>query len=363
LEEANGHIDKTREVYERAIANVPPAHEKRFWRRYIYLWINYAIFEELEAKSIDNARAVYRQCLSLVPHSVFSFSKLWILFAHFELRQKNLAAARKIFGNAIGVHAKPKIFDAYIALELKLGQIDRCRSIYVRYLEVFPENCQAWVKFAELEMQLDESDRVRAIYDLAINQPQLDMPELVWKNYIDFEIECEQYDNARSLYTALLERTQHVKVWISFAQFENTIGETNNARSIYERAYKALKSAHDKEERLILLESWKEFEAVHQNADRIAYVKTLLPERVKRRRAITSDDGTPAGFEEYWDYVFPDEKAKGPSLKILEMAHKWKRQKVAEEEKRQHPPVTSFSDEFVSYSADGSRVAVDTNDE
>ena len=39
-----------REVYERAIANVPPVQEKRHWKRYIYLWINYALYEELEAK-------------------------------------------------------------------------------------------------------------------------------------------------------------------------------------------------------------------------------------------------------------------------------------------------------------------------
>ena len=32
-------------MYERAIANVPPSGEKRYWRRYIYLWINYALFE------------------------------------------------------------------------------------------------------------------------------------------------------------------------------------------------------------------------------------------------------------------------------------------------------------------------------
>jgi crooked neck len=46
LEEATGNIDKIREVYEAALKNVPPAEEKRFWRRYIYLWYNYATFEE-----------------------------------------------------------------------------------------------------------------------------------------------------------------------------------------------------------------------------------------------------------------------------------------------------------------------------
>jgi crooked neck len=38
LEESVGNTEKTREVYERAIANVPPAEEKRYWQRYIYLW-------------------------------------------------------------------------------------------------------------------------------------------------------------------------------------------------------------------------------------------------------------------------------------------------------------------------------------
>lgn len=41
-------VNQVREVYERAIANVPPSQEKRFWRRYIYIWINYALYEELE---------------------------------------------------------------------------------------------------------------------------------------------------------------------------------------------------------------------------------------------------------------------------------------------------------------------------
>lgn len=50
LVESDADADTVREVYERAIANVPPITEKRHWRRYIYLWINYALYEELEVK-------------------------------------------------------------------------------------------------------------------------------------------------------------------------------------------------------------------------------------------------------------------------------------------------------------------------
>ena len=55
---------------------------------------------------------------------------------------------------------------------------------------------------------------------LILGQPRLDMPEILWKAYIDFEIEQEETDRARDLYKRLLTRTQHVKVWLSFAQFE-----------------------------------------------------------------------------------------------------------------------------------------------
>ena len=48
--ESDADPDTAREVYERAIANIPPIQEKRHWRRYIYLWINYALYEELEVK-------------------------------------------------------------------------------------------------------------------------------------------------------------------------------------------------------------------------------------------------------------------------------------------------------------------------
>lgn len=70
--------------------------QKRHWRRYIYLWIKYALFEELQAEDMERTREVYRTALSIIPHKCFSFAKMWLLFAKFEIRQKNLTAARKI---------------------------------------------------------------------------------------------------------------------------------------------------------------------------------------------------------------------------------------------------------------------------
>jgi crooked neck len=325
LEEIHSPAERVRDVYERAIANVPPAADKRFWRRYIYLWINYALYEELQANDAGRAREVYKQLLRLIPHQAFSFSKAWTMAAQFEIRQLDLAAARSVLGHGIGMAPKEKIFKYYIQLELQLGNVDRCRRLYEAFVERHPNKCSAWTSYAELERQLGEVERARAIYDLAVEQPLLDMPEVLWKAFIDFEIEQEEAERTELLYRRLLERTKHVKVWISYSQFLATIaGRAEDARVTYEDAYKYLKNAGLKEERVLLVQSWKQFEEQAADPKGLSRVNSLLPKRIKKRRPLKSEDGTAAGWEEYYDYIFPDEQAALPNLKILQKAHQWK---------------------------------------
>lgn len=78
-----------------------------------------------------------------------------------------------------------------------------------------------------------------------------------------------------------------------------------------------------------------------------------MPRRVKKRRQIQTDDGvkdkcvrnmcisfnygfflrylqSDAGWEEYYDYIFPSDEASQSNLKLLEMAKRWKKQTVEE---------------------------------
>lgn len=48
-----GDKERVREVYERVVGNVLLVNEKCYWRRYIYLWINYVLFEEIEVEDVD----------------------------------------------------------------------------------------------------------------------------------------------------------------------------------------------------------------------------------------------------------------------------------------------------------------------
>ncbi|KAI5748947.1 hypothetical protein M8J76_003514 [Diaphorina citri] len=312
LLEDEGNADLIRETYERAIANIPPTKEKQFWRRYIYLWINYAVFEELEMEDPARTREVYKACLEVIPHKLFTFSKIWLYTANFEVRQKNLAGARKILGTGLGMCPKDKLFRGYIDLELQLREFDRCRILYQKFLEFRPENCITWMRFAELESLLGDMERARAIYELAISQPRLDMPELVWKAYIDFEVGQGERD----------------KVWMNYAQFEMSSGDEDSvslARRVFERANQALKASSEKEERVMLLEAWKEFEAQHGDDESRAKLNSKLPRRAKKRVKTYNDEGVEEGWEEVFDYIFPEDEAAKPNLKLLEKAKAWKK--------------------------------------
>uniref|UniRef100_A0A6M2DU41 Putative cell cycle control protein crooked neck n=1 Tax=Xenopsylla cheopis TaxID=163159 RepID=A0A6M2DU41_XENCH len=329
LVENEGNVDVIRETYERAIANVPPTKDKHFWRRYIYLWINYAVFEELNTWDVERTRQIYRTCLDLIPHKIFTFSKIWLLYAQFEIRCKNLQQARKTLGMALGVCPRDKLYRGYIDLEIQLREFDRCRILYEKFLEFGPENCITWMKFAELECLLGDIDRSRAIYELAINQPRLDMPELLWKSYIDFEFSQGEIEKARLLYERLLERTIHVKVWMSYAKFEmnsnDTDGKLELARRVYERANTSLRSAGEKESRVMLLEAWRDFEKEHGDEESIKKVIDKMPRRIKKRQKIISETGADHGWEEVFDYIFPEDETVRPNLKLLAAAKNWKK--------------------------------------
>ena len=341
LEETGGDVERIRDVYERAIAQIPTSQEKRNWRRYIYLWIFYATWEEMINKDAERARQIYQECLKLIPHKKWTFAKMWLAKAQFEVRQQQLQTARKTLGQAIGMCPKDKLFRGYIELEKQLFEFLRCRTLFEKQIEWNPSNSQAWIQFAELEQGLDDIERARAIFELGIDQPTLDMPELVWKAYIDFEEYEEEYDRARALYERLLRKTDHVKVWINYARFEINVPDADDtqtdeerpvseeakarARKVFQRAHDLFKNKEMKEERVDLLNAWKSFEQTHGSGEDIEKIEKQMPRKERKRRKIEEDR-----FEEYIDYIFPaDDQSAANMSKLLQMAHAWKQQQTA----------------------------------
>jgi crooked neck len=103
------------------------------------------------------------------------------------------------------------------------------------------------------------------------------MPEILWKAYIDFEIDEGEREKARSLYERLVEMSGHLKVWISWAHFEAepmpvprdqrkeaeeeeeeeeevemVEGDPDKARNVFEKGYAELKKKGTKPDVSIL---------------------------------------------------------------------------------------------------------------
>lgn len=143
--------------------------------------------------------------------------------------------------------------------------------LILTFVQFDPANSSAWIRYAEIESQLEDFARTRAIFELGISQSPLSMPELLWKAYVDFEIEEGERETARSLYERLISLSGHVKVWISYALFEAepialpramreddeededveqkmVPGDPDRARQVFDRAYKEMKSKGLKDE-------------------------------------------------------------------------------------------------------------------
>ena len=291
-------VAQVKDTYERAVAAIPTTLQKTYWSRYIYLWLMYANYEEVDLKSPDRAREVYTKALSVVPQKHFSFSKLWIAFAEFEIRQGQLATARTLMGRGLGVNPAPKMYRWYIDLEKKLGETDRVRSLYGSWLKKSPEKSSVYIKFALLEKALNEPERARAIFRLGANQPILEEPEKLWKRFIAMEVDLGNAGGVRALFAELVGKTKHVEVYVNWAETEVRFGEISRARAIYEDAEAEL--SDDDSEVKRILEKWLEFETAH---------------------------GTPQDVEKVNAKINPQAAKKQPS-KLLMRARALKRQKL-----------------------------------
>lgn len=59
------------------------------------MYLNWAAFTESKG---EDASVVFNDLLKKIPHSKFTFTKVWIQFAYYCLRQGQLDKARKVFG-------------------------------------------------------------------------------------------------------------------------------------------------------------------------------------------------------------------------------------------------------------------------
>ncbi|CDO96195.1 unnamed protein product [Kluyveromyces dobzhanskii CBS 2104] len=327
------------------------------WKKYLRICMRYLVYLELVVNDIPTTRAVYNSTLKRIPHTKFTLGKLWIMFAEFEIRQNDLAKARKILGTSLGKCPKSSIFKYYIDLEIRLKEFDRVRKLYERYINFSPHTVQIWLEYAELEENLGDEERARGIYEISLSEvvqlSDADKMDIL-QRYIAFETDATEYENARSLYEKLLATSHYdVNIWINRALFESSIpteeqlaeyqqsqqdkgfgdndddeqefsfditeANKNRSRAIFEKAVSFYKNKHEDKKRQQVLQSLLEFERVHGNEETLKSI-------IDRQPAITKDKIIAENFEqEAYRLEFPDDKTLVPAAapNLLALARRW----------------------------------------
>ncbi|CUM66181.1 uncharacterized protein PRCAT00003839001 [Priceomyces carsonii] len=336
-----------RPYFEEAIRNVPQDTKKTLnWRRFILIWIRYALWEEFNNSDSSKARQVWSDCLNVIPHKRFSFGKVWIHFAEFEIRNSNLTNARKILGRGIGQanRSKPKrsLFQFYIDLEQKLGEWDRVRKIFEKWLEsvlISPTTevsaMEVLFAYISFESRMKENNRCVALFSLGIrlaeNIPEK-FPHLehLWMAFINYYKEEMMYSEARELYKQLIEKTSSPQAWISLALFEISVpNETQltqflggqdetfefaiedpqmeKSRSVFQEANRFFKDTGSNRDRAIILNEWKDFEESYGDERSIKLIEEKLPVISKKTKLKDNVE------EEYLEYIFPEDQNDSPN--------------------------------------------------
>lgn len=346
--------DNAVDVLQQAVVSAPETRTKLVaWRRYVFLWLKLALTLEFDVRNLEAARATWKRAIGAIPHRHFTFGKLWVQYAQFELRHGGLSAARKALGRAIGQTGdKPKrnIFRYYILLETQLAEWDRVRKLYEKWLETallcdYVNHTQLALpvlqEYVQFEQNMGESERCVALFamamDMASSSPTVKFSpenELV-TSYVDFLKEEFMYTEARAV---LRGRTETgVDSWIALALFESSIlspqqleelelieGDTQfsigehhhkETRRVFNEAYNRYKAASDGGNGLRLLEAWRTYEEAHGTTQSLADVEKKKPTPIRKRREVDGVD------EVYTEYVFPEFK---PNISaFLANAQKW----------------------------------------
>lgn len=79
-----------------------------------------------------------------------------------------------------------------------------------------------------------------------------------------------------------------------------------------------------KDDRVILLAAWLSFEKENGDKEGIEVVEKKNPKAIKKRRRVMDANGVATGWEEYFDYIFPEDGGDSSNLKLLQLAHQWK---------------------------------------
>ncbi|KAK4047853.1 pre-mRNA-splicing factor syf1 [Microbotryomycetes sp. JL201] len=193
--EENQYWEESFKVYERGVDLFTYPVVFELWNAYLSKFI-----KRYGGEKIERARDLFEQALENCPPK---FAKpLYLLYGHLEEEHGLAKRAMAVYDravNAVDLKDKMEMYTYYIAKATANFGLPATRPIYERAIESLPDKqtAEMCIRYAALERKLGEIDRARSIYAHASQfcDPRTN-PEF-WSTWNNFEIEHGSEDTFR----------------------------------------------------------------------------------------------------------------------------------------------------------------------
>ena len=201
----------------------------------------------------------------------------------------------------MGMCPKKKIIDAYINIELQLGNNDRVKKIFQSYIQKFPGDEDVWFNFCKFEESIDENNVAEVLYSNSIKflKENKNIPGLykMYNELINFYMNLKPKDKKekektknkiKKVFEDMLkdkniikniEIEKQIEIWDKYAELYNENKKYDEMDKIYKRCLEEIMGRVDNEElkikySQIIINNWTN----HYRGDkkRLDKIKELL---------------------------------------------------------------------------------------
>ncbi|CAL9085670.1 unnamed protein product [Musa acuminata var. zebrina] len=198
LLEENKYFEDAFKVYERGVKIFKYPHVKDIWVTYLSKFV-----KRYGKTKLERARELFEHAVEQAPAN--EVKPIYLQYAKLEEEYGLAKRAMKVYDQAVKAvpdNEKLSMYEIYIARAAAIFGVPKTREIYEQAIESgLPDNDakKMCLKYAELERNLGEIDRARAIYVFASQfaDPRSD-PDF-WKVWKDFEIQHGNEDTFREM--------------------------------------------------------------------------------------------------------------------------------------------------------------------
>ncbi|XP_020574450.1 pre-mRNA-splicing factor SYF1 [Phalaenopsis equestris] len=198
LLEEHKYFEDAFKVYERGVKIFKFPHVKDIWVTYLSKFV-----KRYGKTKLERARELFEHAIEKAPAQ--DVKPLYLQYAKLEEDYGLAKRAMKVYDQAVKAVSdgeKLSMYEIYIARAAEIFGIPKTREIYEQAIESgLPDNAvkTMCMKYAELERNLGEIDRARAIFVFASQFADPRSDSDFWKRWNDFEVQHGNEDTFREM--------------------------------------------------------------------------------------------------------------------------------------------------------------------